>query len=316
RYFRGEPKIKRVIFKIIPDRNTVLNELSTHEIDLWTPVASSYFDRVRNIPGVTALKLPSYSFNHIDFNLTHPVLQDPAVRQALRMGIDRVTERNKIAHGLGVIQDNMVSPANPAFDARVPTTAFNLAAANQLLDRAGWKRGPEGVRRKGALRLFLVYATSSGTPDVDEAIELQRSWWKQLGVALDVKHYPAPLMFAPYQQGGIIYGGKFDIVTFAWGGDPQGDLFNLYHCSQMPPNGQNVVHYCNPKVDAAMNTFETLYTFRERQPYANSIQQQLQQDVPTIVTSIPYNLYGFNSDLKGFHPNQLNPFDNFMNVDI
>ncbi len=315
-YFRGKPKLERILFKIIPDRNTVLSELQSHEIDLWAPVSPNYFGRVSAIPGLSVLKQPGYSFGHIDFNMSHPALRDVAVRAALRLATDRETIKQKIRHGIGIVQDNMVAPTNPAFDPAVPTTPFDIATANRLLDRAGWVRGPGGVRAKNGVRLSLVFATSSGTPDVDEMIELIRGWWKQIGVEIEVKHYLSAVLFGPYQAGGIIYGGKFDLVTFQWVGDPQADLSNLYECNQVPPNGQNIIHYCNPKVDVAMEKFKTLYSFRDRQPYANFIQQTLQRDAATLVTQITVDIYAYNSDLTGFHPNQLSPFDDFMNVDI
>jgi ABC-type transport system substrate-binding protein len=123
-------------------------------------------------------------------------------------------------------------------------------------------------------------------------------------------------MFAPPGDGGIIYGGRFDLVTFVWSGDPLGDLSGFYACSQLAPSGQNVSRYCNRRVDAAMAKFSTLYTFRERQPYANFIQEQLQRDAPTIVLGIPDAMLAYNSDLRNFQPNNVDPFDNFMNVDI
>jgi peptide/nickel transport system substrate-binding protein len=315
-YFRGRPKLDKVVFQIIPDRNTVLNELQSHEIDLWTSISAGYYDRVSAIPGLHVLKQPGYYFGHVDLNTSHPVLQDPRVRAALRMAMDRETIKAKIRHGLGVVQDNMVAPSNPAFDRNVPTTPFNIAAANQLLDRAGWARGPGGVRQKNGVRLSLVFATSTGTPDNDQMIELIRGWWQQIGVQIDVKRYLSAVLFGPYSTGGILYTGKFDVASFQWSGDPQGDLSNLYECNQVPPAGQNVVRYCNAKLDAAMEKFKTLYSFPARQPYADFIQSQLQQDVPTIVITINDDIFAYNSDMTGFHPNQLSPFDDFMNVDI
>jgi peptide/nickel transport system substrate-binding protein len=315
-YFRGKPKLDRIVFKIIPDRNTVLSELQSHEIDMWLPVASNYYGRVTAIPGLHVLKQSGYYFGHIDLNLARPVLQDLAVRQALRLATDRETIKAKIRHGLGVVQDNMVAPTNPAFNPRVPTTPFNIAAANTLLDQAGWVRGPGGVRAKNGVRLSLAFATSSGTPDTDEMIELIRGWWQQIGVEVNVKRYLSSVLFAPYQQGGIIYAGKFDVATFQWSGDPQGDLSNLYECDQFPPNGQNLVHYCNRQVDRAMEAFKSLYSFRARQPFANFIQMKLQRDVPTIVITINDDIFAYNDELTGFHPNQLSPFDDIMNVDI
>jgi peptide/nickel transport system substrate-binding protein len=315
-YFRGRPKLDRIVFNIIPDRNTVLNELQSHEVDMWLPVSAPFYGRVTAIPGLHVLKQHGYNFGHVDLNTSHPVLRDPSVRMALRMAMDRETIKAKIRHGLGIVQDNMVAPSNPAFDPNVPTTPFNIAAANQLLDRAGWVRGPGGVRQKNGVRLSLVFATSTGTPDNDQMIELIRGTWQQIGVQIDVKRYLSAVLFGPYSTGGILYSGKFDVAVFQWSGDPQGDLSNLYECNQVPPAGQNIVHYCNAKVDTAMETFKTLYSFQARQPYANFIQAQLQRDVPTIVITVNDDIFAYNSDLTGFHPNQLSPFDDFMNVDI
>jgi peptide/nickel transport system substrate-binding protein len=315
RYFRGPPKLRRVVFKIVPDRNAALNALAAHEVDLWA-LPASYYERTRGIRGVRVLKRVGSGFLHVDFNLSHAVLADPAVRRAIRFAIDRRTLDRKISNGLDIVQDNVVSPANPSFDPRVPTTPFDIAAANRLLDRAGWRRGADGVRVKGGLRLSLLFAIPAGTPDYDRRVELIRSWLQQIGVHVDTKRYPSPLMFAPAGDGGIIYGGRFDLVTFVWSGDPLGDLSEYYACSGIPPNGQNVTHYCNRRVDAAMARFSTLYTFRERQPYADFIQEQVQRDVPTIVLGIPDAILAYNSDLRNFHPNTIDPFDNFMNVDI
>jgi peptide/nickel transport system substrate-binding protein len=315
-YFRGKPKLQRILFKIVPDRNTVLTQLETHEIDLWTPVASAFYDRVKAIPGVTVTKLPSYTFNHIDMQNRHPGLDDPRVRRALRMGIDRDTLKNKIGHGIGIVQDDPISPAHPAFDKAVPTDPFDLAAAGKLLDEAGWKPGPDGIRAKGGHVMNYVFASTTGTPDADSRIELIRQNWNKLGVAFTVRRYPSPRFFAPYADNGIMLTGNWDFVYFAWGGDPIGDLSILYSCKSFPPKGQNAAHYCDPAVTDAMEKFKQEYDPAKRQPYVNAVQMGIAKDAPIIVTAIAEDIYAFNSDLHGFNPNQLTPFDDFMNVDI
>jgi peptide/nickel transport system substrate-binding protein len=315
-YFRGKPKLQKIVFKIVPDRNTVLTQLETHEIDLWTPVASAFYDRVKAIPGLTVTKLPSYTFNHIDFQNQHPGLDDPRVRRALRMGIDRETLKDKIGHGIGIVQDDPVSPANPAFDKAVPTDRFDLDAAAKLLDEAGWKPGPDGIRAKGGHVMNYVFASTTGTPDADSRIELIRQNWKKLGVAFTVRRYPSPSFFAPYADNGVMLSGKWDFVYFAWGGDPIGDLSILYSCNSFPPKGQNAPHYCDPAVTDAMEKFKQEYDPAKRQPYANAVQMGIAKDAPIVVTAIAEDIYAYNSDLRGFNPNQLTPFDDFMNVDI
>jgi peptide/nickel transport system substrate-binding protein len=316
-YFRGLPKLHRIVFKIVPDRNTVVTQLRTHEIDLWLPVSARYYADLKTIPGIALLRRPSYIFNHIDFNTERPALRDPRVRRALMLATDRKTLHEKIGRGIGILQDGVVSPKNPAHDPHIGFTAYDPKRAAALLDSAGWKLGaPDGVRVKDGARLALEFATSTGTPDADASNELIRSWWKAIGVELTFKHYPAPLMFASYAEGGIIYGGRFDVIGFGWGGDPLGDLSALYECKQRPPNGQNDPRYCNRELDALLERFKQTYDDDARRPIGYRIQEIIARDVPTFVTSISENIYAYNGDLTGFHPNQIAAFDDFMNVDI
>ncbi|GAC1498024.1 MAG: peptide ABC transporter substrate-binding protein [Vulcanimicrobiaceae bacterium] len=315
-YFRGRPKLNKVVWKSIPDRNTVATQIQGSELDMWYPVPGSYFDRVKSVAGYTYIRQPSYYFNHMDFNLSSPKLRDPAVRQALRLAVDRPTLREKIGHGVGILQESPISPAAPYAVPKIATIPFDIAKANELLDRAGWKRGADGIRQKDGVKLIFNYATSTGSQDVDQQLELIRTWWKQIGADMQVHHYLSSLLFAPYQNGGIIYAGKFDIVNFSWGLDPLGDLSVLYACDQIPPKGQNDPRWCNKKADEAMAKAKVLYDEKERQPYENAAVSQLINDAPTIVTSVREDIWVHNKDLKNFAPNQVSPFDDFMNVDI
>lgn len=315
-YWRGQPKLKEVDFMVIPDRNTVLTSLQAKNLDLWYPVPGSYFGRAKSIPGVAALSQPSFGFNHLDFNMQHAVVQDPAVRLALEYALDRQTILQKVYHGIGDVQEEPASPAAPYFDASIKTRPFDIAKANHILDQAGWVRGSDGIRQKGSQKLILNFATSTGSPDADTMIELIRQWWQEIGVRLDVHHYSQPLLFASYQEGGIVYGGKFDAIIFEWFLDPIGDLSNLYACEQMPPNGQNDPRWCNKAASNAMQDFYARYDQGGRNADDAKVMAQLTKDVPIIVTTHPRDNYVFNSDLKGFHPNQTSQFDNMMNVDI
>ena len=317
-YWRGQPKLKHVFYKFIPDNNTLLTQLQTGEIDLWPLASTNFYSRLASMPGHVVIQQPSNYFLHLDFNMRNPVLgHDLAVREALRYATDRESLRTTIFHGLGVLQEGMVPPGSPAYDPNLKTIApFDTAKANALLDADGWKAGSDGVRAKDGKRLFFVFAQPSGNPAADEAIELMRAWWKQIGVGIELRHYQQALFFAPYADGGIVYGGKFDITMFSWGGDPIGELSNLYECTQWPPNGQNDPRYCNPAVDVAMQHFKASYDAKVRLPYVEFEQQQIVKDVPTVVLRINDDLFAYNNDLKGFIPPQLTPFDNMMNVEI
>jgi peptide/nickel transport system substrate-binding protein len=235
RYWRGTPKLHEVVYEEIQDRNVVAEELRTHELDLWIPVAPHYINDVRSIPDVHVNLVKSFFYDHLDFNTTHPAVADPVVRRALRMAIDRPLLLQKIRFGVYDLTESVVPPVS-RFHENIPLVPFDIAGANKLLDRDGWVRGPDGIRAKNGIRLSLDFATASGTPDADQQIELIRSWWKQLGVDIQIKHYLSSLFFAIAADGGIIFGGKFDAVVFAWGGTPAQDQANIYGCAYIPPD--------------------------------------------------------------------------------
>jgi peptide/nickel transport system substrate-binding protein len=315
-YFRGVPKLQRVEYRIIPTRDSLVQLLQTGEIDMWPIVAPAYYPRLTVIPTLKVLKQPSYSYGHVDFNTARPALSDPTVRAALRLAIDRKTLRDKVAHGIGVLQDGVISPASPYFDAKIQFAAFNIPKANAMLDAAGWKRGPDGIRAKNGVKLSLIVVSNTGSADTDTRIELIRAWWKQIGVEFVRKNVDPKLLFAPYADGGVLYTGKFDVAFAAWFLGAVPDLSAIYGCKQFPPAGQNWLHWCNPRAEAAMDALKVTYDERAQKQYSDIAQEAIAQDVPTIVTAVAEDIYAYNADLTGFHPNQVSPFDDMMNVDI
>lgn len=316
-YFRGPPKLQKIIWKIIPDRNTLITQLNTGEADMWPPPgAAAYIERTRALKGYTIGLQPSTYWAHLDFNMSRPVVSDVRVREALRYATDRKLMIEKVSHNVGTLLETIFPPPNPAHIDSIPLVPFDLAKARALLDQAGWVPGEDGIRAKNGRKLILEMAIPSGTPDTDTRVEIVRQTWRQVGADLNVKHYPPSLLFGNFANGGIVYNGKFDVTLFSWGGNAIGDYYNLYGCQSIPPAGQNVPRYCNRAVDTSMKKFKLLYGEKERQPYATFTQQQIAKDVPIIVLYALKDITVYNTDLKGWAPNTITPFDNMMNVDI
>lgn len=313
-YFRGQPKIDTIVFKIIPDRNTVLAQLRTHEVDLWMPVSPHFYPQATAIPGIKGLAIPSFYFDHLDLNLAHPALQDLAVRKALRLATDRDTIIQKVQNGLYIRTESPVTPAS-RFYLKLPLVPFDIAQANALLDGAGWTRGPDGVRRKNGQRLSLTFASSTGSPDTDTELEIIRSGWKKIGVDFNVKRYLAAQFFAPAAEGGVIYAGKFDAVVFAWGSSTNEDDSNLYACYRFPPNGQNDPRWCDPAATAAMDRVKVSYDRAVQAKAIDAVQRAVYAQVPTIVLDARKFLFAYNDDLK-WQPNPIAPLDGIMSASI
>lgn len=315
-YFRGTPKLQEVDYEIITNANTVLTEMQAKSLDLYYQAPQNMVDQFRALTSFVTWAQPSYYFRHLDFNLASPKMKDPAVRQALLYATNRPDILGKLYHGVGILQEEPAPKVAPYFDPSIRIVPYDLNKANQILDNAGWKRGPDGVREKNGVRLDLDFATATGTVINDQLIEQLRQTWKQIGVNITVSHYLNTLLFAQYQDGGILYRGKFDIAYFAWGLDAIGDFSSIYSCEQIPPNGQNILHWCNPVANKAMNDLYAHYDQAQRNVDDATVMTQLNKDVPTIVLMGTAALWVYNKDLQNFHPGALAPFDNFMDVDI
>ena len=315
-YWRGVPKLKEIDYEIIPDVNTAVTEMQARSLDLAYQLPQNMYPITKTLEPFVNWAQPSYYFRHIDFNLTSPKLRDPIVRRALRLAIDRRHILDTLYHGIGHLQEQPAPVVAPYWDPKIRQVPFDIAKANQMLDADGWKRGPDGIREKNGVKLDLDFATASGTVINDQLIELVRQTWKQIGVAITVSHYQNTLLFAQYQDNGILYRGRFDVAYFAWGLDVVGDLSDLYACDQIPPNGQNILHWCNPIANRAMHELYADYDQRQRNADDATVMEQLDADVPTVVLMGTDALWVYNKDLRGFDPPAAAPFDNFMNVDI
>jgi peptide/nickel transport system substrate-binding protein len=309
-YFRGLPRLRNVVYKIITEDNTSLNELQTGELDMLVNVKPINLPRIGTMPGVNVLKGPGYRFINLNFNMSHPVMQDRAVRRALRLATDRQSLFRDVFHGTGVLQESFVPPQYVGYDP-LPFVPFDLAQANLTLEKAGWKLGAEGIRAKGEQKLSIELATVTGV--YSDLVELLRSWWTQVGVDLHTRTYDSTLFYQPHN--GVLFGGKFDATIISIQNFPFVYPSLIYGCDRIPPKGLNVPHYCNPKLDTIMRDYESTYDEPQQEKYLSEISQIIDEDIPTFVLEYADNVFAFNKGVQNFRPNAVTFFDAIMNVD-
>jgi peptide/nickel transport system substrate-binding protein len=315
-YFRGEPKIKRITYKLIPSRDTLVTLMQTGDVDVWPEVEPNYLPQVKAIQTLNVDVAPAPWYLHLDFNVTRPLVSDLRVREAIRYAIDRNTLVQKVVHGYGIVQDSVISPAIPGAPKDIPTTPFDPAKARQLLDQAGWKVGPGGIRVRNGQRLSLQLPYGSGNPAIDDAVEFMRAELKSVGIQIDTRKYAPAQFFAPFQDNGIVYGGKWDMTLFNWQTTLPPDISPIWECKQIPPNGQNVTHFCNKRLDQLLEEFKGTYDEAAQAKILDEEAKIIAQQVPTIVLYVWKQGYAYKKTLTGWHPNTWTPFDNILNADI
>ena len=124
----------------------------------------------------------------------HPTLTDKAVRRALGLLIDRKSVEDHIYGRTGIATGNFVN--NPKrFVSTNTKWEFNIDKANQILEEAGWKKGPDGIRAKDGKKLKFVYQTSINTPrQKNQAIVKQAA--QKAGIDMELKSVTASVFFS------------------------------------------------------------------------------------------------------------------------
>jgi peptide/nickel transport system substrate-binding protein len=124
----------------------------------------------------------------------HPFLTDPAVRQALSLLVDRAAVQEQIYGRTAITTANFLN-APARFNSKNTKWEFNVDKANQVLDAAGWKRGPDGVRAKDGVKLKMVYQTSINAPRQKNQQIVKQAATKA-GIDIEIKAIPAAQYFS------------------------------------------------------------------------------------------------------------------------
>jgi peptide/nickel transport system substrate-binding protein len=136
----------------------------------------------------------------------HPLFSDRAVRQALALLVDRASVEAHIYGRTGLATGNFINNP-PRFVSKNTRWEFNIDKANQVLDEAGWKRGPDGIRAKDGKKLKLVFQTSINAPrQKTQAIVKQAC--QKAGIDMELKSVTASVYFSSDAANPDTY-GKF-----------------------------------------------------------------------------------------------------------
>ena len=301
-YFGGAPRIPNVVVRIIPDFATVAIELRTHHVDLGR-VDPSSFNLLRGADGLDGELITANAFGAYLLNLAHPPLDDVRVRRAIARAIDRAGLVKRLAYGTADVGFADIPPALYGASARDDVNAYDPAAARRLLDAAGWKPGPDGVRVREGKRLELVMAGFAGSASA-RAVDVQvQSELREVGIDAQIKDYAAATYFAPAAAGGPLAAGNFDLATTNWLSGTDLDDSVLFTCAARPPNGRNYENYCSQEMDALQREALRTYDDTKRRALYAKIEALLVRDVPMAFISHPKVRVYRNADLHRPQPN-------------
>ena len=315
-YFLGAPKLRSIDIRIVPDENTEVNLLRTHDIDWQFEASESEYRTLKTIEGLRIVLQVRNQFERIEMMTKHPPLDDVRVRRAIAYAMDTPRLVHDLTFGTAVVADQDLPPFMWAHSGSVHHYPHNLALARRLLAQAGWTAGPDGIMQKGGQRLSLVLVyNSSNATRRRGTVELQ-SMLREAGIDTQLKSYLGTILFATMGQGGILQNGKFDLAWTGWVSGIDPDNANLFSCWAQPPNGQNEARFCQADVDAAETSALTNFDQTTRKAAYAVLEDRLTDQLPDVFIWWQRQIQPISPAFKNFTPNPVTASWNAYQWDI
>lgn len=261
------PYLDGIVVQVTPERETAISSFLKGDYDSVFFFVTADLKTLKDAEqaGKIALvvqKTPSWVeflwLNHSsagDLAKPHPVLGDPAIREAIDYGIDRQAIIDEVLGGFGYLVGSFIYAGWAAVD--IPPTPFDPARAKQVLDAAGWTIGSDGIRAKNGVRASLKFQTISGDQTRELYQQLIQQNLRDVGIELTIENAPSNSIFGSWSEGGLLARGNYDIVMSRAGNeiDPA-DWVATFSREQIPteerPDGFTYSHWANDAFDNAI----------------------------------------------------------------
>jgi peptide/nickel transport system substrate-binding protein len=320
-YWDGAPALQNVRYVALSGNQAGAAALAAGEIDWQTGPVPDMDNVEENYPGYKAITVHAFqtvldTCSNADLGCEGPQT-DPAVRRALYYAMDR-EQLNQLAF------QNTSAEVSPGFALPERDAAFlspdlqnqtapsspEIDLARQELEGAGWTMGGDGFYEKDGQPLELTVRVVSGWTDYITAVDTMAQQFQAAGIRLNVQQ-------ASYNESTEARGrGDFQLMIDSLYPGPTPDPYwvynNFYGTANTVPVGEtanpNFSRYSNPEVDAAIEELSQINPSdaEARQPHYNTIQTEIERDMPYIPIQTGGTTSQFNADKFTGWPTDVN----------
>lgn len=301
-YYRSPPKTPEIIVHEVPDINTDLTMLRTGDLD-WSLLSPAQRVGLGDATDIRFVFAPFAGFGAMAYNCRRPPFDDLRMREAIALSIDRATLSRDITHGQYPVTDVDQPLFSWAHDANAKEPAYDPVAADTMLDALGWRRGPDGMRRKDGKPLSLVFATF---PEGDTAVRtsiMVQAMLRQRGIDVTVKKVTVAQFYLPKSEHGLLLSGDYDLAYLAWRSGEDPDDSDLVTCDGI----SNFAGYCDPAIDADEAKALAITDRAKRVAYYDDVQERMARGLPYLFLYAPLYSFAVRDDVKGVKPSPFSP---------
>jgi len=300
-YFEGQPYIKRVVYRIIPDQSTQFLELKTGNLDFMglTPLQ---FDRQTDSKEFMRMfnkyNYLNFGYSYLGYNLKRPMFQDKRVRQALTLAIDKQEIIDGVLLGYGEVADGPYKPDTWVYNTEVKKYGYHPEKAKQLLAEAGWvDTDDDGILDKNGKPFSFTIVTNQGNDLRAKSGEIIQRRFREIGIDVQLRIIEWATFLKEF-----INPGNFDATILGWTGGPEPDQYNIWHSSKTGPRQLNFIGYKNAEVDELLEKGRRTFDLKKRKQYYDRFQAILAEEQPYTFLYVPEALPAVAKRFHGIEP--------------
>jgi peptide/nickel transport system substrate-binding protein len=292
-YAADQVHLDTITYRIITDPSIRAANLRSGDVQVADSLSPQDLGELESAEGVGLLRTRSLGYQGMTVNLGNtdgigtppgeidtPLAQDPRVRQALSMAIDRDQLVESVFNGAYDPACSPVSPASPFTSAASEACPdYDPDGAKALLTEAGVEL-PYQVRMK-----------VSNTPETLRLAQALQASVADVGFEIEIVPVEYTTLLDDQDA------GDFEMLQLGWSGriDPHGNMFNFLATGQ----GNNVAGYSNADVDEKLTAAAEAGDVADRAALYGEVVTQVQQDNPIIYLYRVRSLTGYTTDVAG-----------------
>jgi peptide/nickel transport system substrate-binding protein len=312
-FYGTKPHIDGFGLKLYSNDDAMITALKSGELDAIEQVPPTSAATLK-AAGVVVKQVPSVLMNDFIINsnpkkTVNRELLDPKVKEAFAHAIDREQ----------IVQVVWLNTAKPASTIVPPSTGdwhnpnikpetFDLDLANQMLDDAGFKKGPDGIRVANGHKMSYQVITPNDLTGVDRSFQIIQSDFTKIGVDLKQRSLDSSAAFDEICGKDCTAYDKFDLAMWDWIPliDPD-FILSVLTCAQY--GGWSDTGYCNPAYDRLYAKQGATLDQEARKQIVWQMQQMVFDDRPYIILNYQDWIYAYTKKWDGFVSSPQGIFD-------
>lgn len=270
-YFRGRPKLDKVVFLITPDSSVRYQKLRAGECDLIAEPSPTDIPAMKANPKIQVVSQPGANVGYLAMNVSKKPFSDQRVRLAVYHALNRENYIRDIFHGTATVAKNPMPSTIWGYNAGIKDYDYDTQEAKKLLKQAGYPNGFDTT-------LWTLPVSRPYNPNGKKMGELMQADLAKVGIRVKLVTYDWPTYLEKARK------GEHQMLQFGWitdNGDPDNFLGVLLSCASVK-GGSNVSQWCDKGFDRLIREGKRISSESKRAALYRKAQEIFHKEVPWV----------------------------------